>query len=162
MTITAKSCAEFLRSYNDWRRGGEGPQLEPKEIGLNLDFAVEVLEFQHNFLAQITDAAAADDISILEQEARQMRARMERLEQELEVERSLYFRNQVAELEKQRDELLAALEAMNRAYILLMENGRDRISDLGGECDPLDVMERSDPALRESRAVIASVKGGAA
>lgn len=66
------------------------------------------------------------------------------------------------EIKKQRDELLAALEAMNRAYLLLMENGRDRIIDLGGECDPLDVMERSDPALRESRAVIASVKGGAA
>lgn len=106
MTITAKSCADFLRSYNDWRRGGEGPQLEPNEIGLNLDFAVEVLEFQHNFLAQITDAAAADDIATLEQESRQMRARMERLEKELETERALSFRNQVAELEKQRDELL--------------------------------------------------------
>lgn len=80
MTITAKSCAELLRKYNGWRRGGEGLQPEPKEIGLNLDFAVEVLEFQHNFLAQITDAAAADDIATLEQESRQMRARMERLE----------------------------------------------------------------------------------
>lgn len=61
---------------------------------------------------------------------------------------------------KQRDELLAALEKMNRAYINLMENGRDRIVMLGGDCDPVDVMERSDPCLLESRALIASVKGG--
>lgn len=64
--------------------------------------------------------------------------------------------------QKQRDELLAALEKMNRAYVNLIENGRDRIIDLGGKCDPLDVMERSDPNLKESRAVIASVKGSAA
>lgn len=68
----------------------------------------------------------------------------------------------IAELEKQRDELLAELEKMNRAYVNLMENGRDRIIMLGGDCDPVDVMERSDPNLKESRAVIASVKGGAA
>ena len=66
------------------------------------------------------------------------------------------------EARKQRDELLAALEMMNRAYVNLMENGRDRIIMLGGECDPVDVMESNDPNLRESRAYIASVKGGAA
>jgi len=60
---------------------------------------------------------------------------------------------------KQRDELLAALESMNRDYVNLLENARDRIIFLGGECDPLDVMERNDPALRKVRAVIASVKG---
>jgi chromosome segregation ATPase len=60
------------------------------------------------------------DIATLEQEARQMRARMERLEcentqltglieslrAELRQENCLSFRNQVAELEVQRDELL--------------------------------------------------------
>lgn len=60
--------------------------------------------------------------------------------------------------EVMRDELLTALEKMNRAYINLMENGRDRIVMLGGDCDPLDVMERNDPHLYESRATIASVK----
>lgn len=63
------------------------------------------------------------------------------------------------EARKQRDELLAALEMMNRAYVNLMENGRDRIIMLGGECDPVDVMESNDPNLRESRAAIASAKG---
>lgn len=68
----------------------------------------------------------------------------------------------IRSLIKQRDDLLAALEAMNRAYVNLMENGRDRIIMLGGDCDPVDVMERSDQTLQESRAAIASVKGGAA
>lgn len=73
--------------------------------------------------------------------------------------------NHIARMEQaetQRDELLAALEMMNRAYVNLMENGRDRIIMLGGECDPVDVMESNDPNLRESRAAIASVEGGAA
>lgn len=62
-------------------------------------------------------------------------------------------------LKTQRDDLLKALEMMNRAYVNLMENGRDRIIMLGGECDPVDVMESNDPNLRESRAAIASAKG---
>ncbi len=63
------------------------------------------------------------------------------------------------DIAKQRDELLAALEKMNRAYVILMESARDRICDLGGECDGIEVMEINDPYLRESRAAIASVKG---
>lgn len=72
------------------------------------------------------------------------------------------FLDRIESLTRQHDELLEALEKMNRAYVGLMENGRDRIIALGGDCDPVDVMERSDPHLRESRAVIARVKGGAA
>jgi len=60
-------------------------------------------------------------------------------------------------LKKQRDDLLAAMEKMNRAYVILMESARDRICDLGGECDGIEVMERNDPCLRESRAAIASI-----
>lgn len=67
---------------------------------------------------------------------------------------------EITVLKKQNDELLSALEKMNRAYVGLMENGRDRIIMLGGDCDPIDVMERSDPNLRESHAAIASAKGG--
>ena len=78
MTITAKSCAEFLREHNAWRRGGESDMQTPFEIGRHIDFAIGVLE-------------QAVDIDTLEQESRQMRARMERLK-------------------KDRDELLVALE----------------------------------------------------
>lgn len=45
-----------------------------------------------------------------------------------------------------------------RAYVNLMEVGRDRIVGLGGQCDPLDVMERSDPNLRQARDVLATKK----
>lgn len=65
----------------------------------------------------------------------------------------------IAHVEKQRNELLAALELMNRAYVNLMENGRDRIIMLGGDCDPVEVMERGDLNLQESRTTIANVKG---
>ncbi|MCD7096902.1 hypothetical protein [Stenotrophomonas sp. MMGLT7] len=41
-----------------------------------------------------------------------------------------------------------------RAYVHLLESGRDRIISLGGGCDPVDVMERRDPNLREARALI--------
>lgn len=68
------------------------------------------------------------------------------------------FVDYLREMKKQRDELLAALEKMNRAYVGLMENGRDRIIMLGGDCDQVDVMERNDPNLCEIRATIASVK----
>lgn len=52
-------------------------------------------------------------------------------------------------------ELLDELKALRRAYVNLLESGRDRIIDLGGTCDPVDVMERNDPALRSSFAAIA-------
>ncbi len=64
----------------------------------------------------------------------------------------------VTNLLNQRDELLAALKRMNSAYVILMASGRDRILDLGGRCDGLDVMERNDINLRESRAAIAKAE----
>lgn len=37
-------CAEFLSHFNQWRRGDESLEMpEPKEIGMNIDFAVEVM-----------------------------------------------------------------------------------------------------------------------
>lgn len=69
---------------------------------------------------------------------------------------------ELIELEKQRDQLLTALERMNKAYVCLLEAGRDRIVSLGGKCDPVDVMEKNDQHLRDSREAIAAAKGGAA
>lgn len=50
--------------------------------------------------------------------------------------------------------LREALIDLRRAYVRLMENGRDRIRMLGGECDPVDKMEQADPALRDAAAAI--------
>lgn len=57
--------------------------------------------------------------------------------------------------------LLDQLKAMNRAYVNLLETGRDRILQHGGTCDPVDVMEASDPFLHASKATIAKAEGGA-
>lgn len=57
-------------------------------------------------------------------------------------------------------ELLEELNQMIRAYVRLLEAGRDRIRDLGGECDGIDKMEADDPNLRAAKAVIAKATGG--
>lgn len=49
----------------------------------------------------------------------------------------------------------AALQRLYRAYVNLLENGRDRIIERGGQCDPVDVMEARDPVLIEVRAELA-------
>lgn len=59
---------------------------------------------------------------------------------------------------RQRDELLAALKELSRAYVRMMEIGRDRIRDLGGDCDCVKIMERNDPELRKARATIAKAE----
>jgi len=54
--------------------------------------------------------------------------------------------------------LLKALKYLARHYVGQLENARDRIVSLGGQCDPVDVMERGDPHLLRVREVIASVE----
>ena len=56
-------------------------------------------------------------------------------------------------------ELLTALKRLAHAYVSTMESGRDRIVALGGDCDPVDVMERGDPYLRIAKEAIAKAEG---
>lgn len=51
---------------------------------------------------------------------------------------------------------LAEFKALYRAYVRLLESGRDRIIDLGGTCDPVDVMEANDVDLQAARRVMDS------
>ncbi len=51
---------------------------------------------------------------------------------------------------------LANFKALYRAYVRLLESGRDRIRDLGGTCDPVDVMEANDVDLQAARRVLDS------
>jgi hypothetical protein len=51
-------------------------------------------------------------------------------------------------------QLEEALRQLIRGYMILLENGRDRILLLGGQCDSVEVMERGDPYLREARAAL--------
>lgn len=56
--------------------------------------------------------------------------------------------------------LRAALINLIRGYVNLLEIGRDRIVELGGQCDPVDQMEASDPYLLDARAALAQAKEG--
>ena len=57
-------------------------------------------------------------------------------------------------LQSRCEALRAGLRDLARAYLLLLENGRDRIVSLGGQCDSLEIMERGDPYLRQARALL--------
>lgn len=54
---------------------------------------------------------------------------------------------------------LAELKRFRLAYVNLLETGYDRIVALGGTCDPVDVMEAGDPAIRRVNEVIAKAEG---
>lgn len=56
-------------------------------------------------------------------------------------------------------ELYEALERARLDYVNMLENARDRIIERGGCCDPVDVMERGDPALRRIDAALSKAKG---
>jgi len=56
-------------------------------------------------------------------------------------------------------ELLKELKKMCRAYVCLLDGGRDKIISLGGDCDTVEIMEASNPTLSEARAIIAKATG---
>src|SRR5690606_15843015 len=52
--------------------------------------------------------------------------------------------------------LVEALESLIKGYARLLEAGMDRITCLGGACDPVPVMQQNDPWLRDARAALAA------
>lgn len=86
--MTPTETITILRRYNVWRRGNlEGmPQPDPREIGVAIDAAIEMIE------------RAESDLATAEQDSRQKQARIERLEAALgEIARS---RNSVWQSER--------------------------------------------------------------
>lgn len=63
-------------------------------------------------------------------------------------------KGQVEHLDRQNNALREAMARLIRGYVNLLESGRDRITFLGGDCDPVDVMEASDPWLKDARAAL--------
>lgn len=63
-------------------------------------------------------------------------------------------KGQVEHLNRQHNALREAMARLIRGYVNLLEAGRDRITFLGGDCDPVDVMEASDPWLKDARAAL--------
>ena len=60
--------------------------------------------------------------------------------------------------ETQRDAAYMAVKNLYRGYVNTLEAGLDRITSLGGECDSVEVMERSDPVLIAARAFVEGKK----
>lgn len=54
----------------------------------------------------------------------------------------------------ERDALREALKNLIRGYVYTLEGGRDMILSLGGQCDPVEIMEAIDPYLRAARAAL--------
>ena len=50
--------------------------------------------------------------------------------------------------------LIDELRKLSRAYVSLLETGRDRILMHGGTCDTVEEMERGDPALNRVKVAI--------
>jgi hypothetical protein len=57
MSHEAKGCAEFLRLYNEWRRGSDTLQMpSPEEIGRAIDKAIELLRDRDELLHLLATA----------------------------------------------------------------------------------------------------------
>lgn len=74
------------------------------------------------------------------------------------IEQAVLQSPEVQRLREERDTLHNELSDLIRGYINLLESGRDRIRDFGGDCDPVDVMESNDPWLRSARKTIAAME----
>ena len=68
------------------------------------------------------------------------------------------IRNLRAELDRTKGDARCALKDLSKAYVNLLEVGRDRITTLGGTCDSVEKMEAGDHYLIQARAVIQSLK----
>lgn len=55
-------------------------------------------------------------------------------------------------------EVLHDVFDLRKAYVSLLESGRDRIIDLGGQCDSVEIMEASDPALRSADGTLETLR----
>lgn len=63
------------------------------------------------------------------------------------------------ELVQMNQDLLAELKAMAKAYVNLLEAGKDRIESLGGDCDEVTYMAAHDVDLVHACSVIGKYDG---
>lgn len=67
---------------------------------------------------------------------------------------ALHAINSHDELVDDKTELLAALKDLSKAYVRLLESGKDRIESLGGDCDDVCYMAAHDSDLVKACSVI--------
>ena len=78
----------------------------------------------------------------------------------VECEYSVHAINSHDELVQMNQELLAELKSMAKAYVNLLEAGKDRIESLGGDCDEVTYMAAHDVDLVHACGVIGKYDGG--
>ncbi|MGL5330764.1 MAG: hypothetical protein ACRDD7_15960 [Peptostreptococcaceae bacterium] len=66
------------------------------------------------------------------------------------------------ELVEMNRELLSELEALSKAYVNLLSVGKDRIEELGGQCDEVLYMAAHDSALVRACSITGKYSGGKA
>lgn len=89
-------------------------------------------------------------------ELHQLQARVKELEAI-----NLGLTKTLLEEESEKARLVEALESLVRGYVNLLEAGAGRITSLGGDCDPVSIMERNDPWLRDARTALSAHRKGA-
>ena len=62
--MNATECAEVLRAHNEWRRGGEGDQTEPKNLGMAIDTAIGLVERHDELSGQLSSLLATCEKAI--------------------------------------------------------------------------------------------------
>lgn len=89
--------------------------------------------------------------------AREERGALARVEAELEKYAGLAADNSLAKVQAQAQlaEAVGLGKALHSACVNLLYGGYDRISELGGDCDPVSKMEAENPAMQEWKAFLA-------
>ena len=85
---------EILKSHNEWRRGAEIPQTDPKVLGGAIDCVVENFDAKYESVAESYEKGFADGQEI-----------GERVREELRKERNAYY-ERLQELRIEKAELI--------------------------------------------------------
>ena len=104
----------------------------------------EMTDADHDLIAAAREALPAALREVL---------RLRASERDLSFQHTLDNETLLAAADRERV-MRGQYAALYRAYVLLLESGRDRIVALGGSCDAVDKMEEGDPALIVARAAI--------
>lgn len=104
---------------------------------------------EHNIFCAVNDALDPDDTCDCGADERVTEDRVATLHGLLND-----AAEKVGQQRKTISELREALGHLIKAYVSLLEAAHERITDLGGDCDSVEVMEAQDPRLRKARAAL--------
>ena len=112
--MTPTETADFLRQFNDHRRGCDVPSPKPSQIGRAIDAAVEMIERLE--AAERSDAESIAMYRKARDERDAMRARIEAMEEErtIDEQRIADLLDELNRVGHENDAMRARIEAMER------------------------------------------------